>query len=148
MKLSVIKITNYRGILDTLYSSDADFCEKYVRNCPASVIDIVDLGVKEMQEAQNFIMYAIFESKNLCGYFGKEVIGKQEFLHGWFIHPDYRNRIFVNKFLKILKSKFSNHFKTGLYVINTPAQKFLKRAGFKEIERKFDVEFPYIIYEL
>ena len=148
-KLTVIKVPphQYHPILALCYESDPEFLEKYCRNSPVDIVQCVELGVAEFKAAVNFTMYSLFDGESLVGYFGREVVGKQEFLHGFFIKPEYRSKDMLKTFWKIVKSKFSGEITCGLYSVNTRAQKAVKKAGFK-FQYVQDGKHPFVVFKL
>jgi hypothetical protein len=125
-------IHNYSSLILECFKTDPELIEKWHIEAPASVENCAKRTTEDLKKA-NVSVYELIDTKNnTIGYFGKEILNNNEYLSGFFIKPEYRNKETIKEFWNCVNLIMDNNqFFCGIYKKNTKAYSFLmKNNGF------------------
>lgn len=123
------KVLDYKNIITDCFATDPELLEKWHICSPASLEHCVENTINALKQNQVSV-YKLTINEKVIGYFGQEYFNNQGYLTGFFIKPEYRTKEYILEFWNILNHEFNNKpYYCGIYKINTPALKFLQRAG-------------------
>lgn len=140
MNISVVKTNKISEVIEKCYQSDTELIEKYHVLAPVSMEKACDHTIKILEQSMRMDMLTMYEMNvdgRFAGYFCREELAGIQLITGFFIMPEFRNSRFVNKFWKIVLSKFVGSIFIYLFEKNTRAIKFVKRRGFKLFDSAF-----------
>lgn len=126
--MNLMPLTKYKDIIKHCFLHDKDLIEKWHVKAGQGLSICVDTTHQDMRDA-NVEFFVVYKERELVGYFGKEAGG--DFLTGFFVMPQYRNKKDIAEFWKKLRSKFGEPLFCGLFDKNQPAVDFIKRNGGK-----------------
>jgi hypothetical protein len=129
MKVELEHIDNYKDIINELYSSDVDFVEKYNLGEGLTIDDQVSKSIETLSNTPDLSVFSITKDGELIAYFGKQIFHEYQFLTGFFIKKEFRNRSFVEYFFSVLKSYFKDSFYCILHYKNSRAINFILKNG-------------------
>lgn len=129
--MKITKTKSYKTVLYSCFESDNDLLNMYHISAPADLFTCVNKTYNDMQEFKNFEFYRLSDKMSLFGYFGKEQVNGNQFLTGFFITEEHRNKDGYKKFWDAVNGKFTKPFYICVYDKNTRASKFLEKSGAK-----------------
>lgn len=130
--LKVTIVDDYKNILKECFESDNDFVSKWHNEAGNGLESCINKTYSDLK-CLNLKFYSLYNSNDLVGYFGKELVGSVLFLTGFFIKPEYRNNKYIKIFWDTVHKEFEGKtFFVGIYDKNIPAKKFLIRNGLEE----------------
>jgi hypothetical protein len=134
----VQELDNYKHIIYDCFSTDKDLIEKWHIESGSTLENCTNRTYNDMKDL-DLKFNTIYKEDKLLGYFGKEKFNNMNFLTGFFIKPEYRNKDNIKEFWNIVNNTFENKlFYAGLYNKNVPAINFLTRNGGKELNKVGD----------
>ena len=123
-----VKRENWEALLTTCFSSDNDLISKWHIESGTNVKTCVHRTLTDLLSC-DLNVFTFMVDDQLAAYFGKERCDGKEFMTGFFIMPQYRNRFFITQFWLKVRGFFDEPFYSGIYTKNIPARKFLDREG-------------------
>ena len=122
-----VKSEPTREFLEYCFKQDQDLLDKFHIYSGQGVKACAEKTYLDLLQA-NVVFYKMYDcNDNLLGWFGKE---SDNHLTGFFIEPQYRKEVKLNKVLE----QFSKPVYTGLYLKNTRAIKAMNKLGFQIIK--------------
>jgi hypothetical protein len=133
MKYETSKTEDFTGVISECYHKDNELISKFHVLAPTDTQSAIYHTVQAFKNTKllgGFTMYKILSGGKLVAYFGCDTQGDLCTLSGFFIMPECRNKEFIAKFWRIVKSKMPQTFFCALYQKNKRGISFLKKKGF------------------
>lgn len=129
MNVVLEHIDNYENIIRELYSSDVNFVNKYNVGEGENLEEQISKSVEVLSNTPDLTVFSIRDEGNLIAYFGRQRFNEDQFLTGFFIKKEFRNRHFVEYFFIVLDAYFDGAFYCILHYKNSKAINFIVKNG-------------------
>jgi hypothetical protein len=121
------KETDLYNIIKLCYSEDSGLIEKWHIVSGTGLENCV-LDTEKVLREDNGSFLVVQKDNELVGYFGESINSGFPFLSTIFVRPKYRKKEYMIEFWDLIKKYFNNeHFITGVYKKNVPANKFYEK---------------------
>lgn len=131
--MEVKESKNYNFVLRYCFSNDEELINKWHIVAGSGLTNCINKTISDFGKMdESFKFYTIEKFGYLFGYFGTEQINGNNFLTGFFIMPEFRNKDGFKEFWNVVSNHFSNEsFIVGIYSKNIRAANWLEKSGGK-----------------